>query len=235
MKLPVTEAPILIGRADYADIRVPSQGIAEFHSQIVATANRVQLTQLNTEIPRRFFLKDGHHLTFGPIQAEYKVSILTEPGVRTGPPERDQDMIVAPRPAAFVNRGLLDTLQDEAERVEADVPLPDAKPGTPTESGMQAGVSPCVLTAVSGPLNGKSFSVMYQPIVIGRAKDCGICLQDPSVAEQHARLQRVSGDVVIECLAEKEGIFLDGRRAKRRQLRPGDRLRIGMTEFVVHI
>jgi len=236
MKLPVTEVPILIGRADYADIRVPSQDIAEFHSQIVATSNRVQLTQLNTDIPRRFFLKDGHQLTFGPIQAEYKIATVTAPQARTGPPgEEDMLASVAPAPAAPADGGLLNALQQEAERVEVDIPMPDSSPGTPAEGGHRASVTACILTALTGPRKGKSFSIMYQPMVIGRAKGCGVRLEDATVAEQHARLHRVSGDVVIECLASKQGIFLDGRRIERRQLRPGDRLRIGTTEFVVHI
>ena len=59
MELPVTETPILIGRAPEADVRVAEDGIRDFHVQVSRVPGGVQVIQLAADPPRRFVLADG--------------------------------------------------------------------------------------------------------------------------------------------------------------------------------
>src|SRR5437660_165788 len=49
-------------------------------------------------------------------------------------------------------------------------------------------------------------------VVIGRAPDCDVCLQHPSVSRYHALLERLPDGVRLSDLRSINGVFVDGRR-----------------------
>jgi len=70
-------------------------------------------------------------------------------------------------------------------------------------------------------------------IVLGRATDCDVLLDDPAASARHARVT-VDGDrVLLEDLASLNGCHLDDRRVFVAELRPGATLRLGGTEIQV--
>ena len=64
-------------------------------------------------------------------------------------------------------------------------------------------------------------------LVIGRADDCDLKLDDVTVSGHHARLSWSAGRVVVEDLGSANGLFVGGRRVTRALVRPGDEVRLG--------
>jgi FHA domain len=65
-------------------------------------------------------------------------------------------------------------------------------------------------------------------LVIGRGTGCDVALMDRTVSRRHARLFFRDGRWIIQDLASKNGIALNGAQVGRSQLRPGDRLAVGL-------
>jgi len=87
-----------------------------------------------------------------------------------------------------------------------------------------------VLEIVEGPGAGRRVS-LAQPVIIGRAPDAGLVLDDDQVSRHHARVAPGPGGVaVVEDLGSTNGSFIN--RAQLHgpaQLRPGDDLLVGVT------
>ncbi|MGD9611376.1 MAG: diguanylate cyclase [Kiritimatiellia bacterium] len=84
------------------------------------------------------------------------------------------------------------------------------------------------LIVMAGHSIGKTFK-LAGATVIGRAVDCGICLDDEGVSREHARVEQdEQGHVWIADLGSTNGTyFSDGRRIDRHVLQDGDKVRIG--------
>ena len=65
-------------------------------------------------------------------------------------------------------------------------------------------------------------------LTVGRDLDCDIGLDDSTVSRRHARLIFRDGAWVIQDLASKNGITVNGAAVGRCQLRPGDRVSLGL-------
>ncbi len=72
-------------------------------------------------------------------------------------------------------------------------------------------------------------------ITIGRDKKSKIHLDDQDVSRSHACIRQHEGDVVIEDLNSGNGVFVNGVAVRRTPLKAGDVIRIGSTEFLVHL
>jgi pSer/pThr/pTyr-binding forkhead associated (FHA) protein len=66
---------------------------------------------------------------------------------------------------------------------------------------------------------------------IGRLPDIGITLLDAKASREHCKLFRQSTGWVVEDLSSRNGTYINTQRVKKRLLQPGDRLRVGQTEF----
>jgi pSer/pThr/pTyr-binding forkhead associated (FHA) protein len=66
---------------------------------------------------------------------------------------------------------------------------------------------------------------------IGRAPGVGITLLDGKVSREHCRLFIQSTGWIVEDLASRNGTYVNAQRVKKRLLQPGDKLRVGQTEF----
>lgn len=89
------------------------------------------------------------------------------------------------------------------------------------------------LEGVRGPAAG-SFAILGdRPIFLGRERGLEFRLDDPKASRRHARVYLERGRVKVEDLNSANGTFLDGHRIDRGELRPGAKLRIGASEFVL--
>jgi pSer/pThr/pTyr-binding forkhead associated (FHA) protein len=116
-------------------------------------------------------------------------------------------------------------LEAESQRSDRDEPRDTMAPGA----------WKCRITARNGPLAGKTFTFLGKRITIGRGKKSKIHLRDEEVSRSHACIWRHEGDVVIEDLKSGNGVFLNGVAVRRAPLKAGDVIRIGSTEFLVHL
>lgn len=80
------------------------------------------------------------------------------------------------------------------------------------------------------------FEVDRPTLVVGRGRDAGITLPDPSVSRVHARLiAQPDGHVLVEDMGSANGTFVNNQRVRIWQLAEGDLLRFGNVEFLVEI
>jgi hypothetical protein len=84
--------------------------------------------------------------------------------------------------------------------------------------------------ASSGLLRGLA---LCSPTVIGRMPACDLVVVDDSVSRRHAMLSREHGRVVVTDLGSTNGTYLNGRWVTRAEVRPGDRLQLGLLEFLL--
>ena len=90
------------------------------------------------------------------------------------------------------------------------------------------------LEAVSGPAEGRIFSLDEGEVSIGREPSNQISLLDPLVSRRHCVLRRAGADVRLEDLDSRNSTFVNGVPVKERVLVHGDQVRIGNSIFVFH-
>ncbi|MBC7247291.1 MAG: FHA domain-containing protein [Actinobacteria bacterium] len=67
-------------------------------------------------------------------------------------------------------------------------------------------------------------------MLIGRAPECSLCLQDEFASNLHAKLYQVEGRFYIEDLGSTNGTYVNGRRINYpTELRGGDSIKVGNT------
>jgi hypothetical protein len=83
--------------------------------------------------------------------------------------------------------------------------------------------------------DGKTIAISHEPVVIGRAPECGVVLGDTNISRRHAQVALDDGAVVVTDLGSTNGTFLNGRRVTRATVRPGDELTIGTSRLRVEV
>jgi DNA-binding winged helix-turn-helix (wHTH) protein len=69
--------------------------------------------------------------------------------------------------------------------------------------------------------------------LIGRDRDCGVCIDSPGVSRRHAQIVVSSGAATIEDLGSKNGTYLDGQLVTEAMtLDNGSQMRIGSVTMV---
>ena len=307
-------APVLIGRAEAADIRFTEACVPDFQASIAGTSKGARLVDLNVLPPRCMTLPPGAELRFGSvilmfcpqaveappatIMAAAPVSTpsaatpgaaggpavapppvaaaaaatpsatapaATPPSPPTGPPRpptipiilsNGQSAPVNSRDAADDNRtrlemsyqlnircstnSLMGHLRREAERVERmdreeGIDSTFHLPEDSVPLGGQNGPGTWMLTSVKGPRSGLTVSVGVDRVLIGSDRRCNVVIDHPTVASQHASLRRSGDEIVVADLNSPGGIYVNNQRCRHRKLKAGDTLRIGETEFLVHL
>jgi len=85
----------------------------------------------------------------------------------------------------------------------------------------------------TGPLKGQKVRVR-KTITIGRHPDNDISIEDPSASRHHARVEVTESGLVLADAESGNGTYLNGEKVTgASKLMPGDRIRIGRTEFVL--
>lgn len=116
----------------------------------------------------------------------------------------------------------------------------DAKPLTPARAvqrpspraTLRARKTSTQLVIVEGALRGTVVPLGSSPIVIGRASDATIVLDDDFVSTHHARLTPNGNHWIVEDLGSTNGTYIDKTRVSTPTVfKPGTQLRIGKTSM----
>ena len=92
------------------------------------------------------------------------------------------------------------------------------------------------LVVVGGARTGEAVPVPHAKFLIGRAEDCHLRPASELVSRHHAVILVDEAFVAIRDFASKNGTFVNGEKIKsEKELKAGDRLRIGPLEFEVHL
>src|SRR5437870_5676794 len=79
----------------------------------------------------------------------------------------------------------------------------------------------------TGPGMGARYSLGDRPIILGRASDCEIRINDHSVSRRHARIQPGADGYYAVDLQSTNGTYVNDVPASMYKLRDGDYLRVG--------
>jgi hypothetical protein len=74
-------------------------------------------------------------------------------------------------------------------------------------------------------------TVLHDPFVIGRSRDCDLVIDDPNISRQHAELRSDGESWRIRDLGSTNGVKVNRRRVDQAVLRSGDRVTLGLTDF----
>lgn len=113
--------------------------------------------------------------------------------------------------------------------VRCEVP---AGPPAAIDQAQRAAASRVVLRGVSGPLFGRSFP-LDAPLTIGRGSSADVRLDDPALAEQHARVEQHGDGVFLRDLGSSEGSVVNGVSVRDAALHPGDQIALEHSRFVL--
>ena len=84
----------------------------------------------------------------------------------------------------------------------------------------------------AGPEPGREFGLPDGgEIKIGRLPGLAITLLDGKVSREHCRVFQQATGWIVEDLESRNGTYVNSQRIKKRLLQPGDRLRVGQSEF----
>jgi hypothetical protein len=108
-------------------------------------------------------------------------------------------------------------LQNRKQRIQFSTP----------RTGLKRSAS---LMAISGTIVGQSIA-LADNYLIGRGRECQVHIPDRAVSRQHARIRYANGHWYIQDLKSAGGTFLNGTKVLAAPLKPGDRIRIGSSEF----
>src|SRR5882724_1701971 len=79
----------------------------------------------------------------------------------------------------------------------------------------------------TGPSMGTRYTLSDTPLVIGRASDCNIRINDHSVSRRHARIQPGADGYYAVDLQSTNGTYVNDGPASMLKLKDGDYLRVG--------
>jgi FOG: FHA domain len=100
-----------------------------------------------------------------------------------------------------------------------------AKPASKPKRG-----EPRQMVVTGGPLQGTVIHLTEQPIIIGRANDATLVLNDDYASSRHARIFPQNGQWIVEDLGSTNGTYLDRTKVTRPTPVPlGVPIRIGKT------
>lgn len=110
------------------------------------------------------------------------------------------------------------------------VPPPARRRGRGAGAARPAGGTPTQLIVTEGGLTGTRIGLTGAPVLIGRANDSTLVLEDDYASTRHARISLQNGRWIVEDLGSTNGTYLGQRKLDGPvPLEPGVPLRIGRT------
>ena len=106
-----------------------------------------------------------------------------------------------------------------------------AKTGTTSKPARGTGrSSPKALIVTAGALEGTRIALDGRPIMLGRADDSTLVLDDDYASTRHARISQSGDDWYVEDLGSTNGTYLDRNKVSgQTRVPPGTPIRIGKT------
>jgi len=88
---------------------------------------------------------------------------------------------------------------------------------------------PARLIVVFGPDQGRDFPLIHDESTVGRALDCNVVLNDPTVSKHHCMVVKRADKFFLKDLGSGNGTKLNGEKITESQLTEGARMELGRT------
>ena len=89
-----------------------------------------------------------------------------------------------------------------------------------------------VLRGVAGGHFGRAIA-LKQRLVVGRAGDCDIVVDDPQIAPHHAAIEKIDEAICLRDMGSGAGALVNGLRLTTAVLHTGDQLAFGRDHFLI--
>lgn len=90
------------------------------------------------------------------------------------------------------------------------------------------------LVILTGPRKGERITVPIEPMTIGRGAACGLRIEDPEIAYEHAVVEHHNGGLLVRDLGSMGRTLVNKREVQRAILHHGDMIEVGRTSMLVH-
>lgn len=92
------------------------------------------------------------------------------------------------------------------------------------------------LVVKKGPARTREVRLPAEESIIGRSRDCDVCIPSKEVSRRHCLLHHEDGKLFIEDLNSANGTYLNGELVSGRQrVNSGDQLKVGPLTFTVEM
>lgn len=109
---------------------------------------------------------------------------------------------------------------------------PSADPAQAASLRTDPSVISTAVVVTAGPLRGTTLTLGRTPVLIGRAPECTLVLDDDYASNRHARVFPQDDEWMVEDLGSTNGTLLSGKKIEGAvPFRPGAQVRIGRTEI----
>jgi pSer/pThr/pTyr-binding forkhead associated (FHA) protein len=89
-----------------------------------------------------------------------------------------------------------------------------------------------VLRGVCGSQSGRAIA-LRQRLVIGRASDCDIVIDDAQIAPHHASIETIGETICLRDMGSGAGALVNGLRVTTAVLHSGDQIAFGRDQFLI--
>ena len=89
-----------------------------------------------------------------------------------------------------------------------------------------------VLRGVAGSHFGRAIAMKHR-LVVGRAADCDLVIDDAQIAPHHASVERIDDSICLRDMGSGAGALVNGVRLRTAVLHTGDQLAFGRDQFLV--
>ena len=83
--------------------------------------------------------------------------------------------------------------------------------------------------------SGTRYALEENEITIGRGTSGQIRLKDPKISRAHARITLQGGQLIIEDLKSAHGVFINGQKIEKIEIKDGDQIQLGDTHLILEI
>ncbi len=206
-----------LGRAEDNEICLPHISVSRRHARIFVTEDRVVFEDLGSGNGSWFkgrrirtqTLVDGDEILIDPFTLRLELEEL--PSV--------QDLVVDQTDATYTDVGG----SDHTELLTG----PDAD----LISMVESEVPRARLETLSGSQLEEFYEVAAEGLTLGRSDQRDVVLVDVAASRLHCEIVYNAGCYQVRDPGSANGIFINGRRVREKDLDDGDTLRIGSTEF----
>ncbi len=238
----------VIGRDETADIAIGHDQVSRRHAELCFSEGVWSVSDLGStngldqgqgRVDLIHLLPGANQVWLGPPDSSPSISIEL-PELPTDKPAPQSPQVTppplpattpTPRQAAPVPAPLQPqqlTPPPTPRHVPPPPPIQQLKP-----PGPQAMLADQQMAQNLGSRTGVLRPDIATDLTIGRSPDCDICLADPLVSRNHARLRLTPAGGEITDLGTINGTYVNGQRIRSTAVNNGDVIEIGKVQFVV--
>jgi pSer/pThr/pTyr-binding forkhead associated (FHA) protein len=203
------EGEFIIGRSHSSDIVLPADNVSRRHARLYTQNGKVFVEDMNSS--------NGVYVDGQRIHRVHEIAKSAQ--IKVG------DFYIHVESAGIKTDAGPEAFESGRPGVPAQAV---AAPSSSSRSGIFGR-----LVGASGEMEGRSFDVVNEVMMVGRGKDCSMTIIDTSVSRVHAKiLVATDGSLSVEDAGSSNGTYVNDERIKKAGFSHGDYVRFGNMEFI---